>query len=200
MAGKEITVKSMVASRTGDPAVMLRQQFVKLCDCGCGQPTLLATQTDARLGHVKGQPLPCLLYHHATVPALETDRFWAKVHKTEACWLWTGGDDGQGYGRFITEGQSVYAHVYSAILEAGPIPEGVDVHHRCENTLCVRPDHLERLTKAEHARRHRVTTHCRRGHEFTPENTHLYHGVRACRTCAALRARERRAAQKEGAA
>jgi hypothetical protein len=42
-------------------------------------------------------------------------------------------------------------------------------------------------------------THCIRGHEFTPENTRLWHGLRNCRACARLRgpanviaARERR--------
>lgn len=28
-------------------------------------------------------------------------------------------------------------------------------------------------------------THCKRGHEFTPENTYTYRDIRACRTCRA---------------
>jgi hypothetical protein len=36
-------------------------------------------------------------------------------------------------------------------------------------------------------------THCKRGHEFTPENTRLYAGRRHCRACACIRDREYRA-------
>lgn len=41
-----------------------RQQFVRLCDCGCGQPTLLATHTDRDKGWARGQPLSFLPNHH----------------------------------------------------------------------------------------------------------------------------------------
>jgi hypothetical protein len=34
-------------------------------------------------------------------------------------------------------------------------------------------------------------TECVHGHPFTPENTYVYRGRRACRTCAVIRARER---------
>ena len=39
----------------------------------------------------------------------------------------------------------------------GPIPEGVEVHHLCENKLCCNPGpaHHERLTKPEHSQMHR---------------------------------------------
>lgn len=30
---------------------------VGLCQCGCGQPTRIAEQTDPRWGHVKGRPV-----------------------------------------------------------------------------------------------------------------------------------------------
>lgn len=36
---------------------------------------------------------------------------------------------------------------------------------------------------AEIAERRRAATHCKRGHEFTPENTYIHHGRRRCRTC-----------------
>lgn len=28
-------------------------------------------------------------------------------------------------------------------------------------------------------------THCKRGHEYTPENTYIHHGCRSCKTCRA---------------
>ena len=35
------------------------------CQCGCGNKTALATRTDVRRGHVKGQPLRFLPHHYA---------------------------------------------------------------------------------------------------------------------------------------
>jgi hypothetical protein len=64
----------------------------------------------------------------------------------------------------------------------------------------VNPEHLEPVTHAENVRRYAETiTHCVRGHEFTPENTHIQKGtrVRRCRACsraAAARYRARKLA------
>lgn len=37
---------------------------MKLCECGCGQPTKLATQTNTKRGWIKGQPLRFIHNHH----------------------------------------------------------------------------------------------------------------------------------------
>jgi hypothetical protein len=68
--------------------------------------------------------------------------FWEHVNKTDGCWLWTAGKTGVGYGTFIIDGKSVGAHRHSYALHYGPIPPGMLVCHRCDNPLCVRPDHL----------------------------------------------------------
>ena len=44
---------------------------------------------------------------------------------------------------------------------------------------------------------HRSRTHCKRGHEFTTENTRFIHGNRWCRECDAMRSREYRQRQKQ---
>ena len=89
------------------------------------------------------------------------------------------------------------------------IPEGLVIDHLCHNRdsscpgaracmhrRCVNPDHLEPTTIEENQRRgiprsrrgggRAVWTHCKHGHEFTPENTIVYTGHptwRICRTC-----------------
>jgi hypothetical protein len=70
------------------------------------------------------------------------ERFWAKVGKTESCWLWTGSRLGRGYGMFRHNGKTVKAHRIAWELEYGPVPQGLYVLHTCDNPPCVRPEHL----------------------------------------------------------
>lgn len=82
-----------------------------------------------------------------TLPA----RFWAKVDKTEGCWLWIAGSRGQ-YGSIKISGQVVDAHRVSWQLAYGAIPDGLCVCHKCDVPLCVRPDHLFLGTKLDNNR------------------------------------------------
>jgi hypothetical protein len=72
-------------------------------------------------------------------------KFWKRVNKTDECWLWTGKphrSDAWGYGRLTVNGKTIKAHRFAYILAYGDIPSGMLVRHRCDNPLCVRPDHL----------------------------------------------------------
>src|SRR5437879_4347752 len=69
-------------------------------------------------------------------------KFWAKVKKTEDCWIWTATTNGKGYGTMGVNGQMQYAHRISWELHYGPVLKGLHVLHRCDNRRCVRPDHL----------------------------------------------------------
>lgn len=112
------------------------------------------------------------------------------------CWLWLGRVTEDGYGH-LRDGQTVRAaHRVIYELLIGPIPEGHDLHHpktcprRCVNVI----DHLTPLSVPEHKRLHRPT-HCKRGHELTPENSYVPRdGARRCRTCI----RDRRERLKHG--
>lgn len=70
------------------------------------------------------------------------ERFWPRVEKTDGCWLWTGPRRRDGYGRIKLAGKDTTAHRVAWIMLFGPIPSGVEVCHRCDVKLCVRPDHL----------------------------------------------------------
>src|SRR4051812_13745983 len=71
----------------------------------------------------------------------ELKSFLLRVRKTLGCWIWLGPRRGR-YGALYLFGKSVSAHRAAWILFKGPIPEGLDVLHKCDNRLCVRPSHL----------------------------------------------------------
>lgn len=89
----------------------------------------------------------------ATLP----QRLWAKVEKTETCWLWTGYIKPSGHGQ-IQRGSrgegNVNAHIAAYELLVGPLPDGYVLHHLCGVKRCVNPAHLECILRGEHPARH----------------------------------------------
>lgn len=66
------------------------------------------------------------------------------------CWLWQQRSRAwNGYGSFHFNGRTVSAHRSAWILTYGPIPKGLEVCHKCDTHLCVRPSHLFLGTHAE---------------------------------------------------
>ena len=113
------------------------------------------------------------------------------------CWEWQGRLDRYGYGRFSFSKIDRRAHRISYEEFVGPIPEGLVLDHLCRNRRCINPEHLEPVTNAENMRRSAVIqTHCKRGHEFTAENTYLHRNMRHCRACTRIRQSK---AYREGA-
>lgn len=70
-------------------------------------------------------------------------RFWAKVNKTDGCWLWTASTVKFGYGQFgVSKTIHKNTHRLSWEIHHGPIPVGMSVCHSCDVPACVNPDHL----------------------------------------------------------
>ena len=108
---------------------------------------------------------------------------------SEKCVLWPGALNRTGYG-LIRHPLGRVAHRVVFLLTGGVIPEGFQTDHLCRTPACVNPAHLEPVTARENLLRagmNAAKTHCKRGHEFTPENTRESSGVRGpyrvCRAC-----------------
>lgn len=105
--------------------------MVKLCECGCGEPTRIAVKTQKDRGHVKGQPLRFINGHYVRVRPV-TDQMRAKCsaankgrpkspeHRAklsgENHHSWKGGRfvDGDGYVRILARGNPMaYADGYA---------------------------------------------------------------------------------------
>jgi hypothetical protein len=66
---------------------------------------------------------------------------------------WLGGKNAAGYGYFWLDGRLVSAHGHAYAEAYGPLPEGHEPDHLCENKGCVNPEHLEGVTGADNKRR-----------------------------------------------
>ncbi|WND36947.1 HNH endonuclease signature motif containing protein [Streptomyces sp. BB1-1-1] len=120
------------------------------------------------------------------------------------CHLWTGGtvDDragqfGEHYGKFWHAGRMVRAHRYAYEQANGPIPDGLEVDHKCRRRDCVNERHLEAVDHRTNTLRstgptaaNARKTHCPAGHAYDAANTYRgSDGGRKCRACKRARAR-----------
>ena len=121
-------------------------------------------------------------FHDKYVPVTES-----------GCWLWLASVDEDGYGRFRSNGKMMKAHRFSYEFHNGTIPADRQLDHLCRVRSCVNPDHLEPVTSRTNILRgdtlaamHAKKTHCKHGHELTPDNTYRPNenmNWRACRQC-----------------
>ena len=111
------------------------------------------------------------------------DDKWVSIPETSCNW-WVSVAV-QGYGHIRRRGKWVKAHRVAYELYKGEIPEGMSVCHKCDNTLCVNPDHLFLGTHTDNMR-----DKVHKGRAYTGEHKGVSNGnakltdddVRAIRT------------------
>jgi hypothetical protein len=80
----------------------------------------------------------------------EEDRFWDQVNRlaTNGCWEWQGAQSNRR-GTFTRSGgrgpkRTILVHRWAyAFFNPEEDIEGLTIHHKCANSLCVKDDHLQ---------------------------------------------------------
>ena len=94
----------------GKHPIRKQRQFVRVCDCGCGQPTRIADEANESRGWIIGQPFRFLQGHSNRLKPITTTKYAEQGGKPKHVWI----------------AEQVLGH---------PLLPGAVVHHVDEDTL-----------------------------------------------------------------
>lgn len=88
------------------------------------------------------------------IPKLTAEQlalFNSHIRKTTTCWIWVGGRthgsrSTDKYGSMRLNGTPYKAHRVAWAIAHGTMPVDLEIDHKCHNTLCVNPEHLQAIT------------------------------------------------------
>ncbi len=84
--------------------------------------------------------------------ATPAERLAARSIPQGECIVFTGGENGRGYGSIWVNRRQQLAHRVAWEIEHGPIPGDLTIDHTCETKRCIRTEHMQLVTRAENQR------------------------------------------------
>lgn len=136
-------------------------------------------------------------------PSFKLKSIMQKTIKDGECLVWTGNrfyrKKGERhkpeYPYMYFKGKTWRGNRLVLFLVTGNIPDNLLALHKCDNSMCVNPEHLywgtyEQNVKDTYDRkraRNAKVTHCPRGHHYAGDNLRVKDGARYCRKCSAIK-------------
>ena len=140
----------------------------------------------SQVGKKKFCSIKCsALYRYRDV----TGRIENNTERVGECFIWTGTRNPDGYGMIGHNNRYTSIHIFSWEQVFGPVPDDLELDHKCKQRACHRVAHLELVTRTENIRRSkRFRLFCPQGHRLEGENIRYSRNGkrRACLRCIEL--------------